>query len=130
MNPHQYGWDLNFILKKKQKKTQHVIRGAGGRTYLIILFPLWAYSLIIGWGSKPGRGSNIFGPLQDQQRLSSIRRSDLLVGHAISLNKKCANWGGGGINNFRSDKNIWTHLGGSLTSNWATSQIHPLPLYN
>ncbi len=35
-------------------------------------------------------------PLEDQQLLTSIRRSELLVGHAISLNKKCANWGGGG----------------------------------
>ncbi len=72
-------------MKIKKTKTPHAIRGAGGSTYLI-LFALCAYSLITGWGSKPGRGANIFGPLEDQQLLTSIR-SELLDGNAISLNK-------------------------------------------
>ncbi len=82
-------------MKIKKKKTPHAIQGAGGCTYVIILFPLWVYSLITGWGSKPGRGSNIFRPLEDQQLLTSIGRSGVLVGHAISLHKKCANGVGG-----------------------------------
>ncbi len=85
--------------------------------------------IITGCGSKTGRGVKHFGPLEDQQCLTSIRRSELLVGHAISLNKRNVPIGGRG-NNFWSDKNIWTHLGGSLTSNWATSQMHPLPPYD
>ncbi len=76
-------------------------RHVGGCTYLIILFPLWAYSLITGWVSKPGRRSNIFGPMEDQPLLISIRRSELLIGHAISLNnKKSANKAGGGATMF------------------------------
>ncbi len=59
--------------------------------------------------------TNIVGPAEDQQLLLSIGRSELLAGHAISLNKTCANWEG--VNNFCSDKNMWTHVGGSLTSN-------------
>ncbi len=56
-----------------------------------ILFPLWDHSLITGWGSKPGRGSNNFGPLEDQQHLTSIRRSELLT-----LNEKNVPIGGRG----------------------------------
>ncbi len=89
--------------------------------YLIILFPLWDHSLITGWGSKPGRGSNSFGPLEDQQHLILIRRSELLT-----LNETNLPIGGGGGQQFVDplvcDKTIWTHLGGSLTFNSATTQ--------
>ncbi len=43
---------FKFYFKNKKYTTPHAIRGAGGYTYLIILFPLWVYSLITGWGSK------------------------------------------------------------------------------
>ncbi len=46
-------------------------------------------------------GSNIFEPLEDQQLLASIRRSELLAGHAISLNEKNVPIEGGG-QNFRT----------------------------
>ncbi len=34
----------------------HVGVDANLHTYLIIMFPLWDHSLIMGWGSKPGSG--------------------------------------------------------------------------
>ncbi len=68
------------------------IRGAVGCIYRIILFPLWDHSLITRWGSKPGRGSNNFGPLEDQQCLTSIRKSELLT-----LNEKNVPIGGSTI---------------------------------
>ncbi len=46
----------------------------------------------------------------------SESESESESGHDIFLHKKCANWRWG-VNKFWSDKNIWTHLGGSLTSN-------------
>ncbi len=42
-------------------------------------------------GSKPGRGSNSFQPLEDQQCLTSIRRSEIRT-----LNEKMSKMGVGG----------------------------------
>ncbi len=41
-------------------------------------------------GQQAWEGVKYFGPLEDQQLLISIRRSELLVCLAITLNKKCA----------------------------------------
>ncbi len=56
----------------------HVWVNANMHTYLSILFPLWGYSLIIGWVHKSGRRSNIFGSyLVDQQVLNLLGGGNL-----------------------------------------------------
>ncbi len=61
-----------------------------------LLFSDWCWSAMEFAGYK-----NIFVHLEDQQRLTSIGRSELLVGHDISLNKKMCQFGGGGSPNFK-----------------------------
>ncbi len=82
--------------------------------------PLWGHSLIMGWGQKSGRESNIFGShLMDQQFLTSLGGGNLFYKSCwdtcwswyISLNEFICQLGDQPfLDSFWMIRNIWAQV--------------------